>query len=305
MSGIPAAQLQSLRGPISPVMTPFTSAGDLDAGRYRAEVRFLLDAGVSGISPGGSTGEGAALTDDELVTIIGLVNQENTAGVPVVAGVIRTTTRTAVETAKAARDAGADVLMVTPAFYNVLVPDEAGNLAFYEAVCEVGLPVVIYNVVPQNTILPSTAKRLIEIPNLLGVKQSVGGIQAMYEMRLALGDAGLVYGATDEMLPTCYKLGADGAIAAIVGLFPHLSMKLWNLVQEGSLDEALALQRTVYPLWEIIRGGQFPARMKLAAAIAGRDLGHSRSPLLDGGPALRATIEQAWAGIVADIGPLS
>lgn len=300
-----ATQKESLRGPISPVMTPFTKDGEIDRGLYRDEVRFLLDSGVSGISPGGSTGEGAVLTDEELVSLIEIVKEENTAGLPVVAGVIRLSTKAAVRTATVARDSGADVLMVTPPFYNVLVPDDAGNQEFYERVCDVGLPVVIYNVVPQNVILPAAAKKIIEIPNMLGVKQSVGGIQAMYEMRLALEGTGLVYGATDEMLPTCYRLGADGAIAAIVGLFPRLSVKLWDLVQEGSFDAALALQKTVYPLWEIIRGGQFPARMKLAAAATGRNLGHPRSPLLDGSDELRARIEQALTTIVAEIGPLS
>lgn len=305
MSGTPAAQKPLLRGPISPVMTPFAKDGEIDLGLFRDEVRFQLDSGVFGISPGGSTGEGVGLTDEELAKLVGICQEENRTGLPVIAGVIRTSTRAAVQTAAAARDAGADVLMVTPPFYNVLVPDEAGNLDFYEQVCGIGLPVVIYNVVPQNTILPETAKKLIEIPNMLGVKQSVGGVQALYEMYLSLVGRGLVYAATDEMLPTCYKLGADGAIAAIVGLFPRLSVKVWNLVQEGSFDAALTIQKTLYPLWVIIRGAGFPARMKLAAAVAGRDLGCPRSPLVDAGDELRRSIEQVLAAIVADIGPLS
>jgi 4-hydroxy-tetrahydrodipicolinate synthase len=51
----------------------------------------------------------------------------------------------------AAKAAGANALMVTPVFYNVLVPDEKGNYSFYEAIAEAAdLPVIIYNVVPQN-----------------------------------------------------------------------------------------------------------------------------------------------------------
>lgn len=291
-------------GPIAPVMTSFDAQGEVDFDRYREEVGFLLHSDISGISPGGSTGEGAALTDEELVKMIGIIKATGDSR-PVVAGVIRTSTRFAVDTAKAARDAGADVLMVTPTFYNVLVPNEAGNLAFYEAVCEVGLPVVIYNVVPQNTITPAAAQQIMEIPNMLGVKQSVGGLPAMYEMQNAIGANSLVYAATDEMLPTCYLLGAQGAISAIVGLFPNMSAHLWNLVQTGQLEEALRIQKAMYPIWEIIRGGQFPARMKVAAKATGRDLGYSRSPLLDGDPELQLRIETVLGQVQAKVGPLT
>ncbi len=292
------------QGPIAPVLTSFDADGELDLGRYSDEVDFLLASGITGISPGGSTGEGAALTDDELGQLVGLIKAKGDPR-PIVAGVIRTSTKLAVQTALVARNAGADALMVTPTFYNVLIPDDEGNLRFYSAVAEVGLPVVIYNVVPQNVIAPALADRLIDVPNLLGVKQSVGGIQAMVEMRNTIEGRGLTFAATDELLPTCYLLGAEGAISAIVGLFPNISARLWHLVREGELTEALAIQKAMYPLWEIIRGGQFPARMKVAAQATGRDVGMSRSPLVDGDPVLQKAIVEAVATIESQIGALS
>lgn len=301
---VSASVKDRIRGPIAPLLTSFTDTGEVDWDACQREVEFLLASGVAGISPGGSTGEGAALEDNELSRLVSLAKGMNDPR-PVVAGVIRTSTRAAITTAKTALDAGADALMVTPTFYNVLVPDDDGNMEFYQRLCELGLPVVIYNVVPQNTITPQLADRLVEIPNLLGIKQSVGGIQAMFEMQVALGDRGSVYAATDEMLPTCYALGAEGAISAIVGLFPNLSAKQWSLVQEGNLEKALELQRIMLPLWQIIRGGQFPSRMKVAAAAAGRQVGRSRSPLHDGDNALATEIQSAIASIVSQIGALS
>lgn len=291
-------------GPIAPVLTSFDADGELDLGRCSDEVDFLLASGIAGISPGGSTGEGAALSDDELGRLVGLIKAKGDSR-PIVAGVIRTSTKQAVAAARVARDAGADAVMVTPTFYNVLVPNDEGNLRFYLALAEVGLPVIIYNVVPQNVITPVLADRLFEIPNLLGVKQSVGGVQAMVEMRHAIEGRGLTFAATDELLPTCYLLGAEGAISAIVGLFPNVSAELWRLVREGNLAEALAIQKAMYPLWEIIRGGQFPARMKVAARATGRDVGLSRSPLVDGDPVLQQAIGEAVTTIESQIGSLS
>lgn len=288
----------ALTGIIAPVLTPFTADGAVDLDAFRREVRVLLDAGVHGISPGGSTGEGAALTDDELVSMIEVIRAENHGGVPVVAGVIRSSTPAAVRTGLLARDAGADTLMVTPTFYNVLVPDAAGNRLFYQTLSdEVGLPIVIYNVVPQNEIGSELAAELLDIDNVVGIKQSVGGIMAMYDMRVLCRDKGSVYAATDEMLASCYALGADGAISAILALFPRTSVRMWDLVQAGRHEEALALQDRLYPVWRLVRGGQFPARMKAAAAAMGRDAGHPRSPLTPADDALRAELEDALAGI--------
>jgi 4-hydroxy-tetrahydrodipicolinate synthase len=285
-------------GIVPPVISTFREDETIDAARYRREVRYLLDAGVHGISPGGSTGEGAALSDAELVEMIGLIRDENRAGVPVIAGVARSSTAAAVTTGLAAKAAGADALMVTPTFYNVLVPDAAGNARFYRAISDaVGLPIIIYNVVPQNEISSELMAELLEIEHVVGVKQSVGGIMAMYDMRMTCGDRGMVFAATDEMIHSCFALGADGAISAILALFPRLSVRMWDLTRAGRFAEALAIQNRLYPLWKIVRGPQFPARMKAAAKLLGRDCGWSKSPMSD----VPAALVERMAGILGTV----
>ena len=268
------------RGITPPVVSTFTKDEKIDVDLYRREVRYLLDAGVHCISPGGSTGEGAALSDAELTQLIGIIREENKGGIPIVAGVARNSTQAAVTTALTAKAAGADALMVTPTFYNVLVPDNEGNRQFYRAISEqVGLPIIVYNVIPQNEISPELFSQLLDIENVIGVKQSVGGIMAMYDMKVTCGDRGMIFAATDEMIHSCFAVGADGAISAILALFPRLSIRMWNLTNEKRYDEALAIQNRLFPLWKIVRGPQFPARLKAAAKLLGRDCGHSKSPM--------------------------
>ncbi|HWR10696.1 MAG TPA: dihydrodipicolinate synthase family protein [Rectinemataceae bacterium] len=267
-------------GVIPPVVTPFNASDSIDEDKFRREVQYLLSCGIHGISPGGSTGEGAALTDEDLSTLITIVKEENRKGLPIIAGVIRASTQAAVKTARAARAAGADALMVTPVFYNVLVPDAKGNELFYRIISqEVGLPIIVYNVVPQNEITPETFSRLIEIPNVVGIKQSVGGIMAFYDMKITNGDKGMVYSATDEMIYSTFDLGADGAISAILSLFPELCVRMWDAVRKGNNAEAKRIQDEIYPVWKLVRGPQFPARMKAALKLMGRDCGISRSPM--------------------------
>lgn len=281
-------------GLIAPALTPFTENGSIDYGIYREQLEYLLEQGVHGISPGGSTGEGAVVEDDELGRLV--AEARSVAGDrPVVAGVIRTSTKAAVRAGLIARDAGADALMVTPTFYNVLVPDDNGNEQFYRALSdEVGLPIVIYNVVPQNEITPDLFTRLRQIEHVAGVKQSVGGIMAMYDMRLTAPDA-KVYAATDEMLFNCFELGADGAISAVLSLFPAECRRLWDYAQEGRHEEGRALQDQMFPLWKVIRGPQFPARVKAALRILGRNLGENRSPASPVPAEVQAALTQALA----------
>jgi 1-pyrroline-4-hydroxy-2-carboxylate deaminase len=283
---------QAPRGLIAPALTPFRADGTVDYGRFRAQAEELLDNGMHGISPGGSTGEGAVLEDDELAR---LVHEARAAAGdrPVVAGVIRSSTQSAVRTALAARDAGATALMVTPTFYNVLVPDADGNAEFYRTISEAaGLPIIIYNVIPQNEISPELFMDLLDIDNVVGIKQSVGGVMAMYDMRVTAGSAAAVYAATDELIFTCFELGADGAISAVLSLFPREVRQAWDCAQAGRHDEGLAIQATLFRVWKVVRGPQFPARMKAAAAILGRDLGECRSPASPVPPDVRARLEE-------------
>ena len=151
--------------------------------------------------------------DEDLVQMIKIIKEEAGDKIPCVAGVIRPSTRFAVRTALAAKEAGADALMVTPTFYNPLVPDLNGNYAFYKTLSDkVGLPIIIYNVVPQNVITVEDYTKISQIENVIGIKQSNGGIWGFYDQKLANGDKGLVYSAQDEFLYSTFALGADGAI---------------------------------------------------------------------------------------------
>ncbi|MEI3175065.1 MAG: hypothetical protein V8S96_00375 [Lachnospiraceae bacterium] len=55
-----------------------------------------------------------------------------------------------------------------------------------------------------------------------------GGVPALYAMKMMCGDRAKVYAATDDMLYTCYDLGADGAISAILAVFPRLCVEMWE-----------------------------------------------------------------------------
>ena len=59
-----------LSGSITALATPFTSAGDIDFPAWRRLLQAQLDAGTQGVIVAGSTGEAAALFDEEYDTLL-------------------------------------------------------------------------------------------------------------------------------------------------------------------------------------------------------------------------------------------
>ena len=272
---------KKIEGIIPPIITPFDADGTINTRLIGKEMKICLDAGVHGLSVGGSTGEGPTLRDEELVELIHVAKDYLKEEQSLVCGVMRTCTRDAVRAGIAAKEAGAYAIMVTPPAYNVLVPNEQGMFDYYSTISqEVQLPIIIYNVIPQNTILPSLFKRLIdETEYVRGVKQSVGGVQALYAMEMVTGDKGNVYAATDDMLFTCYELGACGAISAILSVFPKDCVEMWNCHINGDREKGMEIQKRLYQKWQCLGGNQFPIRLKYALEVLGREPGLCRSPI--------------------------
>jgi dihydrodipicolinate synthase/N-acetylneuraminate lyase len=280
-------------GIIAPVITPFTSEESLDEKVFRREVKYLLGAGVHGISPGGSTGEGELVRDAELVRMVEIIQEENSRHIPVVAGIIRTSTRDAIRAALAVKKAGATALMVTPIQY-LGGADADGNYEYYDRISDAaGLPIIIYNVVPQNEIKPDSFHKMLDIANVIGIKQSNGGVPGFMDMMITCGEKGHIYSASDEMLYTTFDLGAAGAIAAILTLFPEISVEIWDSVKAGNRDHARELQAKIYPVWSMIKGPQFPRRIKESLNQTGRPVGVAASPRLGASAAERESIRQA------------
>jgi len=287
---------KELIGMIPPILTPFNADGSINDLKLGKEMDYAINAGVHGLSVGGSTGEGPTLRDEELRDLNTIAKEHIRPEQPIVCGIMRTCTRDAVRAGLVAKEAGADAIMVTPTAYNVLVPDEEGMFDFYSTLSkEVELPIIIYNVIPQNTIKPGLFHRLLnETEHVFAIKQSVGGVPALYAMKMECGDKGTLFAATDDMLATCFSLGAKGAISAVVSAFPGYSMDIWNAAQRGDWDTAYAIQDKLYHPWQCIAGNQFPIRMKYALQVMGRDAGYCRSPITHLSEEEKRQIERAF-----------
>ncbi len=270
-------------GVIPPIVTPFDENGNIDEAKLRREVRLMIDSGVHGLSFAGSTGEGSMLSDEEIARGVSIVQDENKEGLPLMVGIIRVSAKQAISAGLAAKAAGADALMCTPAFYPPYYhgPYDADNYKYYQEISDgVDLPIIIYNVIGNNPIIPATMEKICKIKNVVGIKQSVGGIHSLTDMINVNGENTLVFGAQDDLMFVSYVLGAVGAISAILTVFPELCVEQWNAVQAGDINKALEIHYRILPVWRLIEGSSFPGKLKAALKLMGRDCGKARTPII-------------------------
>lgn len=282
-----------LHGMISTVVTPFDEDDQVDLGLLRAEVKYLLDAGVTAICACGSTGEGQTLSLEESRDICRTVVEEVAGRVPVIAGVIQNSTAQVIRYSLALKETGVDALQITPVHY-VFSPSAEETVAYYREIGQaVELPIVLYNVVPWALVGVDVIEQLAEVPQLVAIKQSGGDMHLLVDLLARVRDRFTILAALDDLHYPAFMLGAHGALAAIPTVTPRLSVELWDAVQAGDHELALRLHERILTVWRAIDGPNLPATLKAALQLQGRDGGRPRKPFLPAGPAERERIAAA------------
>lgn len=268
-------------GVFPPLATPFTNDEELDLDALRDEVALNLSLGVTGVCVGGSTGEGHALEDDELAQIVGTSQDVVNGRIPVIAGIITTSTRKAVRRAKAAKDAGAQAVMVTPPVYQICSDD--GMYDFYSAIYrETGLPIVIYNVLTNAPVRPELIRRMADNRHetgLIGIKESIGGsLETLTELLDTVGDRISVTWAHDWLLYPGLALGATGSISGAAALLPRHCIALWDAIHGDDFKRAQELHFVITDVCSQISRYNWPAGVKACINMQGRKVGPCRAP---------------------------
>jgi 4-hydroxy-tetrahydrodipicolinate synthase len=301
MTQRPTFKPQDITGILPPLLTPFDRNEDLVEEVLRQEVRYMLSKGVHGLVPGGSAGEGNTLSTEELRRIVGITCEEVAGRVPVVAGIIVNSTRQAIERARAVADLGVSALQITPVHYIYRNDDEAMIRHFRAIHDAVGIPIIIYNVIPWNYLSVGLMQRMMrEVPGVFGVKQSASDMKSMADLIQGCGPNQRIYAAIDALLYPTFALAAHGAISQILAAVPGPCVELWNLVQRGDHVSALQLHLRLLKMWNAISGDNRLAVTKHTLSLQGVPVGLPRAPLTPASPAQRQAAANALAELLED-----
>ncbi len=290
----PRFPVEEITGIIPPAVTPFAPDGSIDEAAFRAQIRWLIKAGVHGVAVGGSTGEGHALSARECGRLYRLAVRETRGRIPVVAGIIVDSTAEAIARGRLAAEAGCDALQITPVHY-LFRPDDAHMLKHFADVgAAVDRPIFIYNVVPWSYLSPALLVRIMkEVPAVAGVKQSAGDLKLFADLMLQAPRDARIYSAVDALMYPSFSLGAHGAIAAILTAAPRASVALWDAVAAGDHAAALDLHKRLLVLWNALLDDNLPASVKAALDAQGVPGGLPRPPMPAAGERRRKAIARA------------
>jgi 4-hydroxy-tetrahydrodipicolinate synthase len=286
-------------GSITALATPFTSDGALDLDAWQRLIERQLAAGTSALVVAGSTGEAAALEDEEYDTLLQRAVALVAGRVPVIAGTgLSNTAKTIRQTRRAAALGAAAALVVTPPYVR---PTQAGLLAHYRAVAdEGGLPVILYNV-PGRTgvdMQPEVAAALASHPAVVGIKEAVADPDRMAAL-LALKAPGFAILSGDD--PTALRAleaGADGVISVASNVVPAAFARLVALGRAGAHAEAAELDARLRPVYDFL--GCEPNPIPAKALLAAMGIGHGlRLPLLPLGEAHAADLAPVHERVLA------
>ncbi|MDQ3908738.1 MAG: 4-hydroxy-tetrahydrodipicolinate synthase [Acidobacteriota bacterium] len=272
-----------MRGCMTALVTPFKSDGSVDEARFRDFLDFQIEGGVKVLVPCGTTGESATMTEEEDRRVISLAVEAARGRAKVIAGAGSNSTAAAIEYARAARDIGADAVLIVAPFYNK--PTQAGLYAHFRAVAESveGLPVVIYNVPGRTSsnIAAQTALRLAnDVENIAAVKEASGNLSQIMEILRGRPSNFRVLSGDDALTLAMIALGADGLVSVASNEAPDLMSRMISLALDGRWDEARELHYRLLPLMEANFIESSPAPVKAALAMMGRVEETLRLPLV-------------------------
>ncbi|MFM0606761.1 4-hydroxy-tetrahydrodipicolinate synthase [Paraburkholderia sediminicola] len=284
------------KGIIPALITPMTASEEVDEAGLRTLIERLIEAGVHALFVLGTNGEFIALNEAEKLRIAKIAVDQARSRVPVIAGTGAYATRDVIDLNSKMLDVGVDAVSVITPYFNGATQQEL--FSHYERIAQATtLPVMLYTIPAKAgvTLTVDTVRRLSEIPNIRGIKDSGGDFDRLLQLINLRRDDFAVFTGTDSMILWTLIAGGDGAVAATTNAVPGVVTSIWKHFQAGDIAAARKAQESLRALRDAFALGTMPVVLKTAAEMLGMPAGPARSPAQPLDAQARARLEQALA----------
>lgn len=243
-------------GVIPPIITPVDERENVDEKGFRALLRRCVDRGIHGIFVAGSNGESMALTQAERDRAIQITIDEVGKQVPVMAGVMDTSTRRVIENIKRLEQMGGKCAVVTPIFYARHTSQDE-TVRHFEAISkEIAIDLVVYNIPPLTNLKLSAATicKIAKIDKVAAIKDSAGDLTEFQKiLRVYAKDPNMsvLQGITVHTAASLL-FGADGYVPSLAPLFPELFVAYYDAGASGNVERTKVLHDIVLDTAEIL-----------------------------------------------------
>lgn len=274
----------TIQGIFTPNVVPFRADHSINEGVLREYTSWLIDKGVTGLYPNGSTGEFIRLSFEQRMRVVEIMADEARGRVPILAGAAEPNMDLVLDVARRCADLGCRAVSVTGPYY-FKVSQESIEHYFRELAKRSPIDIVLYNI-PQfsNEISLEVVKRLAaDCPRIVGIKDSSRDMprfmDTLHEVKAIRPDFSCLIG-TEEILLPVLMMGGDGGTIATSGVAPEAVMKLYNAFRAGDFAEA---KRVQFKLLELIKtmfaAGNFPEGFREGVNLRGFDTGRGPQPM--------------------------
>ncbi|WP_339911085.1 dihydrodipicolinate synthase family protein [Symmachiella dynata] len=273
-----------LQGIFTPNLVPLDAQGDIDEGELRRYTDWLIDRGVHGLYPNGSTGEFTRFTVEERRRIIEIMVDQTRGRVPILAGAAEANVKETIKACEFYHELGVRAVAIVAPFYYKLSPESV-----YAYFAEIGrntpVDVTLYNIpMFASPIDVPTVQRLADnFEKIVAIKDSSGDIPHMIRMIQAVRpnrpEFSFLTGWDAALMPLLL-IGCDGGTNATSGDVPEITRKLYDLTTAGRLDEARQVQYDLVTLFDaMLYSAEFPEGFRAAVELRGFNMGTGRQPM--------------------------
>ncbi|MBJ43730.1 MAG: dihydrodipicolinate synthase family protein [Planctomycetaceae bacterium] len=272
-----------IQGIFTPNIVPLDERSRINEDELRRYVDWLIDRGVHGLYPNGSTGEFVRFTPEERRRIVEIIADQAGGRVPILAGAAEANTGETIRACEHYAGLGVRAVAIVSPFYYRLSPE--GVYAYFKEIADHSpVDITLYNIpMFASPIDVDTIKRLAqECPRIVAIKDSSGDVPNMMRMISAVQpdrpDFSFLTGWEAALMPMLI-VGCDGGTNATSGIVPEVTRRLYDLTMERKLDEARDLQFRLLRLFDaLLYSAEFPEGFRVALNLRGIRSGPGRQP---------------------------
>jgi len=272
-----------INGSIVALITPMNRDGTIDYKSLEQLVEYHIDQGTDAIVAVGTTGESATLPIPEHIEVVAHTVKFAAGRIPVIGGNGSNATAEAIELTRAQSNLGVVAMLGVTPYYNK--PSPKGLIAHFKAIAaNTDIPQILYNVPSRTAVdmLPETVAQLVEVPNIIGIKEATGDISRVKRLRELCGDDFLLFSGDDATAREFLTLGGNGIISVTNNIVPKQFKLMCDRALAGDTQGAIDVENEIKGLFSALFCEANPIPVKWAVHQMGLiSQGEIRLPLTE------------------------
>ncbi|NKB70172.1 MAG: dihydrodipicolinate synthase family protein [Candidatus Latescibacteria bacterium] len=297
---------RKFKGIFCPNMVIFDQDQKINYNEMERYIEWLIEAGIHGLYPNGSSGEFVRLSLEERKDVVRLITSVNQDRVPILAGASEANVRDVLEITEFYAGIGVHAISLVPPYY-YKISDRSMYEYFAEIARQSALDILLYNI-PQFTqeLSLDIMEELLAFERIFGTKDSSRDLprlsNTIHRLRAQRPDYVVLNGCEENLLPSVI-MGASGGTIATSSIIPEIIIDLYESSVRGDIERARMLQFRILDLINLmLLGVNFPEGFKTAVGVRGFDMGPPRQIMSEEEREHLLKLEAQISCILADMG---